>query len=64
MKMPRAVFAEISGSGLGIEIRHQQQKLWRKPTLQSMGNPAVVSGYLHTSMQENRNVRVCSGLLV
>ena len=39
--MPRVVWAEESKTGLGIEIGHRQQKLWRKPTLQSMDNPAV-----------------------
>ena len=31
--MPRVVWAEESKTGLGIEIGHRQQKLWRKPTL-------------------------------
>ena len=39
--MPRAVFGEDSESSLGVEIGHRQPKLWRKPNLQLMANPAV-----------------------
>ena len=40
--MPRIVWTEVSESGLGIKIGPRQQKLGRRPTVQLMGNPAVV----------------------
>ena len=39
--MPRVVFDEESKAGLGFEIGQRQQKYQRKPTLQSLANPAV-----------------------
>ena len=36
-----AVFYEDSESGLGIKIGHRQSDLERKPTVQSLANPAV-----------------------
>ncbi len=43
--MPRVVFDEESQTGLGFEIGQLQQKFQRKPTLQSLSNPAV--GYTY-----------------
>ena len=39
--MTRVVWAEVSESGLGIITGPRQQKLWRHPTVQLMGNLAV-----------------------
>ena len=42
--MPRVVFDDESKTGLGFETRKQQRRCQRqrKPTLQSLANPAVV----------------------
>ena len=39
--MPRVVFEEESKTGLSFEIRQPHRKCQRKPTLQSLANPAV-----------------------
>ena len=39
--MPRVVFDKESKTGLDFEIGQPQQKFQRRPTLQSMANPAV-----------------------
>ena len=39
--MPRVVLAGESKTGLSFEIGQPQQKIWRKPSLQSIANPAV-----------------------
>ena len=44
--VPGVVFDEKPKTGLGFEIRKQQQKCWCKHNLQSVANPAVVSAIL------------------
>ena len=39
--MLRVIFEEESKTGLGFELGQRQQKCQRKPTLQSLANPAV-----------------------
>ena len=46
IKSPPGEFYQDSEYGLEIEIGHQQQQLWCKPTLQSLENPAVWSAWL------------------
>ena len=41
--MPHVLWAEESKTGLGYEIRPSQLKCQRKPSLQSIANPAVFS---------------------
>ena len=53
--MPCVVWAEEPKTDLGLEIRPWQQKLWRRPNVYLMGNPAVLStveSYLSFIMYE------------
>ena len=40
-RVPSVVFNEESKTGLGFEIGHRQQKIWCKPSLQSLAYQAV-----------------------
>ena len=45
--MPRVIWAEEPETGLWFEIGPRQQKRQRKPSLQSMANPAVATYHLY-----------------
>ena len=45
--LSHVVWAGDSKTGLGIKIGPRQQKLWQRPNVQLMGNPAVYIIYVY-----------------
>ena len=64
LKVLYVVFSLVFITGLGMEIGHRQQKLWRKPSLQSSANPAVYYSQIpHKKSGDKKNkVYVCKKL--